>query len=159
MRVWFTADLHLGHANIVRFCERPFLSPQEQELLRQQGQRGKWRISQETVPRHDDGLIEAINECAEPGDMLWILGDFCWGGLVEAAAYRERIRCRNLFFVWGNHDHPSIRPIFTEAIEQGMIEIEGQPIWLNHYPMRSWNRSFHGSWHLYGHGAPLHGVV
>jgi calcineurin-like phosphoesterase family protein len=32
-----------------------------------------------------------------------------------------------------------------------MIQVDGQDIWLNHYPMRSWNRSFHGSWHLYGH--------
>src|SRR5262249_42976067 len=24
-------------------------------------------------------------------------------------------------------------------------------IWVNHYPMRSWDKSFHGSWQLYGH--------
>jgi calcineurin-like phosphoesterase family protein len=22
--VWFTADLHFGHANIIRYCGRPF---------------------------------------------------------------------------------------------------------------------------------------
>lgn len=32
-----------------------------------------------------------------------------------------------------------------------MVSVEGQSIWLNHYPMRSWHKSFHGSWHLYGH--------
>jgi calcineurin-like phosphoesterase family protein len=32
-----------------------------------------------------------------------------------------------------------------------MVTVEGQEVWLNHYPMRSWNKSFHGSWHLYGH--------
>ena len=32
-----------------------------------------------------------------------------------------------------------------------MITVEGQAIWLNHYPARSWDRRFHGSWHLYGH--------
>jgi calcineurin-like phosphoesterase family protein len=53
--------------------------------------------------------------------------------------------------VWGNHDRRAIRPLFGQAIEQGMIEVEGQEIWLNHYPMRSWDKSFHGSWHLYGH--------
>jgi calcineurin-like phosphoesterase family protein len=83
--------------------------------------------------------------------MLWLLGDFCWGKLAEATSYRNRILCRNVHLVWGNHDHHSIRPLFGEAIEQGMIEVEGQAIWLNHYPMRSWNRSFHGSWHFYGH--------
>jgi calcineurin-like phosphoesterase family protein len=37
------------------------------------------------------------------------------------------------------------------VLEQGMIRVEGHDIWLNHYPMRSWNKSFHGSWHVYGH--------
>jgi len=151
MRVWFTADLHFGHGNIIRYCQRPFMSPEEQDLLRTEGARGKWRVSAESVERHDTALLQAINECAAPGDMLWVLGDFCWGGLVEATAYRDRIQCRNVYFVWGNHDHRSIEPIFTEAIEQGMIEVEGQAIWLNHYPMRAWNRSHHGSWQLYGH--------
>jgi calcineurin-like phosphoesterase family protein len=32
-----------------------------------------------------------------------------------------------------------------------MVQVEGQDVWLNHYPMRSWNRAFHGSWHVYGH--------
>src|SRR5205807_4253480 len=84
-------------------------------------------------------------------DTLWILGDFCFGRLEEARPYRERICCREVHLVWGNHDHHSIRPLFAQAIEQGMVRVEGQEIWLNHYPMRSWNKSFHGSWHLYGH--------
>jgi calcineurin-like phosphoesterase family protein len=151
MRVWFTADLHFGHGNIIRYCQRPFLSAEEQQLLRTQGARGKWRVSTQTVERHDAALLQAINESVAPDDMLWVLGDFCWGGLVEATAYRERIACHNLYFVWGNHDHRAIQPIFKETIEQGMIEVAGQSIWLNHYPMRSWNRSHHGSWHLYGH--------
>ena len=37
-----------------------------------------------------------------------------------------------------------------------MIRVQGQSVWLNHYPMRSWDRSFHGSWHLYGH---VHGQL
>jgi calcineurin-like phosphoesterase family protein len=150
MTVWFTADLHLGHANIIKYCQRPFLTPQELALARQDP-RGKWRVSQETVRRHDEGLLEAINSRVGPDDILWILGDFCWGQLHEATAYRNAIRCRNLHFVWGNHDHRSIRPLFGEVLEQGMIRVEGQEIWLNHYPMRSWNKSFHGSWHFYGH--------
>lgn len=32
-----------------------------------------------------------------------------------------------------------------------MISVQGQDIWLNHYPMRSWHKSGRGSWHLYGH--------
>jgi calcineurin-like phosphoesterase family protein len=53
--------------------------------------------------------------------------------------------------VWGNHDRRDIAGAFTDCIEQGMVEVAGQEIWLNHYPMRSWNKAFHGSWHFYGH--------
>jgi hypothetical protein len=31
------------------------------------------------------------------------------------------------------------------------VSIHGQPIVLCHYALRVWNRSNHGSWHLYGH--------
>lgn len=103
MNVWFTADTHFGHGNIIKYCQRPFLSAQEQELARQGG-RDRWRLSEETVRRHDEALLDAINSRVEPHDMLWILGDFCWGGLCEAAEYRERLRCRQVYLVWGNHD-------------------------------------------------------
>jgi calcineurin-like phosphoesterase family protein len=148
--IWFTADLHLGHANIIRYCLRPFLSAAEKEQALQDP-RGKWRLSEETVQRHDDALLAALNAMVQSQDTLWILGDFCWGRWETARHYRDQIRCQNVHLIWGNHDHRSIRPLFSEAIEQGMISVEGQDIWLNHYPMRSWHKSFHGSWHLYGH--------
>jgi hypothetical protein len=68
-----------------------------------------------------------------------------------AQAYLSRIHCRHVALVWGNHDHKSIGVLFTEAIQQGMIKIPDRHIWLNHYPMRSWNKRNHGSWHLSGH--------
>jgi calcineurin-like phosphoesterase family protein len=149
-RVWFTADLHLGHGNIIKYCLRPFLTPEEKERA-QRDSRSRWKVSDETIRRHDDALLEAINAAVGEQDTLWILGDFCWGRLETARSYRERIRCQHVHLVWGNHDHRSIRPAFQEVLEQGMIDVEGQAIWLNHYPMRSWDRNFHGSWQLYGH--------
>ncbi len=151
MQVWFTADLHLGHANILRYCDRPFLSAEEQALAKTQGPRGSWRISQDSLRRHDDALIDAINDTVGMEDQLWILGDFCLGPPEMVAAYRERIRCRSVNMVWGNHDRQKVRQVFLNVIDQGMIKVKDQSIWLNHYPMRSWHRSFHGSWHLYGH--------
>jgi calcineurin-like phosphoesterase family protein len=150
MQVWFTADTHFGHGNIIKYCQRPFLSPEEREATRADP-RARISVSDETVRRHDDAILEAINSRVGEHDLLWHLGDFCWGGLVEAHSYRARIRCRNVYLVWGNHDHRTIRSAFSDTFEQTMIEVEGQEIWLNHYPMRSWNKSFHGSWHLYGH--------
>jgi calcineurin-like phosphoesterase family protein len=149
-RVWFTADLHLGHGTLIKLWQRPFLAPEELERA-QRDARGDWRLSEETVARHDDALLKSINSQVAIDDTLWVVGDFCKGGLDQATRYRDRIKCRQVHLVWGNHDHPSIRPLFAEAFEQGMIRVEGQDIWLNHYPMRSWNGSFYGTWHLYGH--------
>ena len=149
-QVWFTADTHLGHANIIKFCQRPFLSEAEQELLKEDP-RGRWKVSRQSINHHDEALIAAINDSAVEQDTLWILGDFCWGEHEEAARYLNRFRCKNVNLVWGNHDHRSIGPLFQRAVEQCKIKVKGQKIWLNHYPMRSWDASFHGSWHLYGH--------
>ncbi|MCI0701166.1 MAG: metallophosphoesterase [Planctomycetia bacterium] len=150
MQFWFTADTHFGHGNIIKYCQRPFLSSRERDIIRNDP-RAKLRLSDETVTRHDEALLEAINSRVAEDDYLWILGDFCWGGLTEARYYRDRIRCKNVSLVWGNHDRWEIAPVFTETTEQRMIRVEGQEIWLNHYPMRSWNKAFHGSWHFYGH--------
>jgi calcineurin-like phosphoesterase family protein len=150
MQVWFTADLHLGHGNIIRYCQRPHLNAEEKRKAAEDC-RGRWRVSDETVRRHDEALLDAINERVEPGDVLWVLGDFCWGQRNDAARYRSRIRCDNVYLVWGNHDHRSVGPVFDRTVEQGMVRIEDQDIWLCHYPMRSWDRRFHGSWSLYGH--------
>ena len=147
---WFTADLHLGHANIIKFCVRPFLSVEEKELASKDPQ-GSWRTSKETVRRHDAALLDAINAVVQPNDTLWVLGDFCWGDINVAKAYRNRINCRNVHLVWGNHDKRVIEPVFGRCVEQTMIKISGQHIWLNHYPMRSWNKAHRGCWQLYGH--------
>ena len=98
--VWFTADLHLGHGNIIKYCHRPFLSKTEQERAAE-NPRGKWRVSDRTIQRHDDALLDAINAVVQPCDTLWVLGDFCWGDLEMAREYLGRIRCPNVNLVWG----------------------------------------------------------
>jgi len=98
--VWFTADLHLGHGNIIKHCLRPFLSPAEEEFA-QTEPLGHWKVSEETRRRHDDALLTAINDAVRTRDTLWVLGDFCWGGPKAARAYRERIRCQKVNLVWG----------------------------------------------------------
>jgi calcineurin-like phosphoesterase family protein len=150
MQVWFTADTHFGHGNIIKYCQRPFMSPEELSAVRADP-RARLRLSDETVRRHDRALLDAINSRVQPDDTLWVVGDFCWGGLTEARHYRDQIQCRTVYLVWGNHDRYEIAPAFSDTMEQGMVRVEGQEIWLNHYPMRSWNKAFHGSWHLYGH--------
>ena len=30
--LWFTADHHFGHANIIRYCNRPFFTHQRKKM-------------------------------------------------------------------------------------------------------------------------------
>jgi calcineurin-like phosphoesterase family protein len=150
MKVWFTADTHFGHANIIKYCQRPHLSAEEKRLAASDV-RGRWRVSEATVRRHDEELLDAINSRVDKRDLLWVVGDFCMGGRQEAAHYRDLIRCQDVRLVWGNHDRRSNGGVFREAIEQGMIRVGDQQVWLCHYPCRSWDKRFHGTWHFYGH--------
>ena len=49
-RFW-TSDLHLGHANIIRYCRRPFAD----------------------VDAMNEALIERWNDTVADGDEVWVL--------------------------------------------------------------------------------------
>jgi calcineurin-like phosphoesterase family protein len=149
-RLWFTADLHLGHGNIIKYCRRPFLDATTAERARVDP-RGSWKVPAEAVRLHDDALLDAINERVGEEDTLWIVGDFSLAPFGQARGYRDRIRCREVNLVRGNHDLASYGALFSRVIDQGMVKHLGKKIWLNHYPMRTWDKAYHGAWHLYGH--------
>src|SRR5687767_5046920 len=78
--------------NIIKYGDRPHLSPAERQRAAEDP-RGRWRVSEETIRRHDEELLDAINRRVDKRDRLWVVGDFCMGGRGEAAHYRSRIHC------------------------------------------------------------------
>lgn len=50
--IWFTSDLHLGHANILKHCARPFASIQEHDAALIARWNAKVRLD-DTVYVHD----------------------------------------------------------------------------------------------------------
>ena len=150
-KIWFTADLHLGHANILRYCRRPFLSPAEEQLLYLHGPRGAWRVSRESAERHDRELITEINSLVAAEDQLWIVGDFSLAGEGAVRDYRSRIRCRHVGLIIGNHDRPENMGVFDTMADTLTVEAEGHRFWLCHYPQRDWPGRSEGVLHLYGH--------
>jgi calcineurin-like phosphoesterase family protein len=148
MATYFIADTHLGHGNILKYCNRPFLNEQERRLL---AGHQDFRVSRESIRLMDDTILDQINALVGAEDVLWHLGDFCFGEFEDARRYRERIRCRTVHLVWGNHDKPWLRPLFADCHEQTRITVEGQSVFLNHYPMLSWHGSHKGTWLLFGH--------
>lgn len=132
--IYFTADTHFGHANIIDYTNRPFKS----------------------VSEMDEKLIENWNTIIHPTDVVFHLGDFTLFG-VESWKYFLSQLNGTKYLIAGNHDK-NITPTYFNGVFQILNllikdeEIEdGQRITLCHYPMYSWYQSHRGAWHLYGH--------
>jgi len=130
--IWFTADLHHMHP-IVDICNRP--------------------ISRED---HDEWLIkEVFNKYVQKNDHVYILGDVSLGKRKDAEKFIARLN-GNKHLISGNHDKNvihlgnfnEVKEIKDFTFSRNDLNIH---IVLCHYPIASWNRKIHGSWHLYGH--------
>lgn len=132
--IWFTADLHLGHTNVIKYTNRPFINIEEM----------------------DETLINNINRRVKLDDTLYIVGDFAGWSVEpkEFERYRRAIQCKNLHLIIGNHDRPvlaHLNPLFTSIHDLLDLMINGQRITLCHYAMKTWHQSHRGAWSLYGH--------
>ncbi len=159
-KTWFTADTHFGHRKISFYAKRKFcLSDAEVATLdsiwNYKNLKNDWVPSWSSVSKMDDYLIKKINQHVEKDDVLWHLGDFCSakGNNTEAIArkYRERINCKNIFLILGNHDHYEIKKVFNDSYDYYDLKIENTHIVLSHYAHAFWNKSHNNSWMLYGH--------
>lgn len=157
--IWFTADTHFGHKKIALYAQRRFcLSNEELSRLDEILYLKKFQnssVSWSSVSKMDDYLIKKINENVKREDILWHLGDFCCAKKNQikdiAKKYRDRINCKNIFLILGNHDHVGIKNVFNDCYQYYDLKLESFHIVLSHYAHAFWNKSHNGSWMLYGH--------
>ena len=170
-KIWFTSDTHFGHGNIIKYCNRPFLAEADKAALEENGGQwhdgdwkgefaSDWRISWDAVSMMNREIIDNINANVGEDDILWHLGDFCFAprrvGEYRKAVqtYRDRINCKNINIVWGNHDRRhEMHGIFDKEHDLVCVELPGQRARavLCHYAMAVWDGSHRGNWNLYGH--------
>lgn len=135
--IWFTSDLHLGHKNIVG----PEVS--------------NWKEGYrtfKTISEMDEELLKQLNVNVQQDDVLYFLGDFSFKGNSTLGVYRDRIICKNIVFIKGNHDkRSSVVTAFGHCHDYIEEDINGVKFCMMHYAMRIWNKSHHGAIHLYGH--------
>ena len=81
MTVWFTADLHLGHTNIISYSDRPFAD----------------------VETMNAALIQRWNSAVRPGDTVWVLGDVALGRTEDLLNHIGGLNGHKVL-VAGNHD-------------------------------------------------------
>lgn len=113
MKTWFTADLHLGHTNIIQYCDRPF----------------------HTVEEMNEALIANWNTRVNTDDTVYVLGDFCFARRKpEVQEYRDQLNGK-IVLVRGNHDHKITRKVFrTECYDELPLEIGSYKCILAHRP-------------------------
>jgi calcineurin-like phosphoesterase family protein len=132
--VYYTADLHLGHANVIRFCGRPYLSVQEM----------------------DEALIENWNAVVRANDDVYILGDFFYRNEEPAEQTLKRLKGKK-HLILGNHDKKWVRGVdlarhFVEVTNMLAYKVDGVKYTLCHYPMLSWDgRGRGGGYMIHGH--------
>lgn len=131
MATYFTADLHLGHPQVLEFCGRPFRNIEE----------------------HDRGLVDRWNNRVTDADDIYVLGDFSLG--LSARELRRvfgELRGRKHLIV-GNHDGGKVTALPWASPPQDIVRttIERTQIFLSHYPVRSWPGMHGGTLHFFGH--------
>jgi len=131
--IWFSADFHLSHHNILKYCNRPFGS----------------------VDEMDDCLFTMLSDTLRKGDTLYYLGDLTFKKPVAEKFFdlcgdRGTAVC----FIFGNHDKGITKIVEERAIWcewKKYVSPNGQGILLDHTCHRVWHKSHFNSWHCYAH--------
>lgn len=141
MKHFFTADLHFNHANIIKYCNRPFVTVEEMNTILV----SNWNA---TVPHED----------IEPS-IVYVLGDFCFSkkGL-SSKHFLDQLNGSEINLILGNHDdYDDVKNAgFSNIDKMAEVFINHTRIVMLHYAMKIWNAAHWGAWNLYGHS---HGTL
>lgn len=122
-KLWFTADSHFGHKNIIKYCDRPY----------------------DSVEEMDRDLIENWNDLVDKEDEVYHLGDFS----LDFKITKQVVPLLNgkKHLICGNHDlcHSSnhgasayfqryLEAGFASVQEESFLNISGQTVRLCHLP-------------------------
>lgn len=146
MEIFFTADTHFGHGNIIRYCGRPFQS----------------------LAEHNEALIRNWNSVVTAKDHVYHLGDVGFGSPDVLYRVLQRLHGK-IYLIKGNHDGPATKDPATRRFEfiKDVHWLKTQhkntkiEIFLSHYAHRTWPKANYGVFHLFGHShgnLPPHGL-
>lgn len=148
-KVWITSDLHFGHKNICR------------GVTNWRTQDGEIPIKNtrdfQTIELMNSTLVNNINSKVDQNDTLIMLGDIAFGGFESIGQFLDRLVCKNIHLVLGNHDHhirnnrENIQERFLGVSDYLQVRINDQDFVLSHYPFSSWNGLNKEVIHLHGH--------
>ena len=153
-RLWFTSDTHFNHANI---CSATTTWNKESG--------NNFRIFN-SLDTMNDRLVAGINASVGQDDILFHLGDWSFGGFESIRQFRDRLVCKNIHLILGNHDQhiarnkDDVQEIFSSVHNILDLIVKwnvGTPtqdeakFMLMHFPIASWDNLARGVIHLHGH--------
>ena len=110
--IFVISDTHFGHANIIKYCNRPFADPMEM----------------------DEKIIENWNKTVRPEDIIYHLGDVYFGKK-NPSNFHRRLNGRKRLIL-GNHDEgkdPILLEMFGKILMWRMFPDLG--VLLTHVPI------------------------
>lgn len=131
MRQFAISDLHVGHYNIIKYCNRPFSGTREME----------------------DVLVGNWNAAVSQSDIVYFLGDFAFRHKLDEL---KRIFSRlngYIYLIRGNHDNLSAAKYldigFADVKKDHTINYFGKSVFMEHVPNR--NNALKYDVYLHGH--------
>jgi calcineurin-like phosphoesterase family protein len=148
-KVWITSDTHYGHKNICRGVT-------------------SWRLPDGSIPINktrdfdtieemNEAIVDGINSVVGQDDVLIHLGDFSFGGFENIQKFRDRIICKEIHLILGNHDthiennKGDVQELFTSVNHYTRLLYKNKTFVLFHFPISSWDSLNKGHIHLHGH--------
>lgn len=93
-RIFLISDLHIGHRNILKYCQRPFSSVEEM----------------------NNALINNWNSIITNNDRVFMLGDFCLTGKDKIIEVGRALNGRKTL-IMGNHESGSKNTYYQAGFE------------------------------------------
>ena len=145
--LFFTSDLHFGHRNVLKFCNRPW---EDEKQMAQ-------------------GLINNWNSVVTDNDIVFVLGDTFWFN--DSRTIKKilgQLNGKEIYIIPGNHcdfdayhrvDDPRIHLcqdivclwLTSADFDRRHWHRKTMEIWMQHYPMSTWPHRENGALHLFGH--------
>lgn len=140
-KIWFTSDLHLGHRNVIHFCNRPFADIKEM----------------------GPALIQNWNDTVGDNDIVFVLGDTFWfNDSMAIKKVLSQLKGKDIYMLPGNHDDferyyriddPRIH-LCADVVICWITEENKKPkceVYLQHCPASTWPHRENGAYHFFGH--------
>ena len=148
-KVWVCSDSHFAHKNICRGVT-------------------EWRLPDGSVPidqtrdfqtieQMNETIVNNINSVVGQDDVLIHLGDWSFGGFENIQKFRDRILCKEIHLILGNHDtsieknRENVQELFTSVSHYTKLMYKLKTFVLFHYPVTSWDGLNKGHIQLHGH--------